>query len=151
MVLEDMRRDLLPARVVSFREYIEQSITVSRLIVETQSTLYEYIQAVVLFQPMRKHVHPCNGTTRGPNISIDDPLLIPRPFHLWVFVLHPHIFNIVDCGFFAIENTSRSSDRCAGAVGKQQFPGGDMTTSEVSKLRVKFEVCWVGPGNQEAV
>ena len=99
---------MLLISIIPLWEQCVHPIDVTRLIVETFRSRHEDFQAKILLDPVRKHIHPSYCSGAGPDILINDPLLIPCPINLRILGRYSPIFHIVDCGFPAIDNARRS-------------------------------------------
>lgn len=127
-------------------------IHIARLVVERHESRLGDILAIVLHDPVRKHVCAGKGSTGGPEFTVDDPLLLPRPLDLRTELLSEWHRAVVGCRTEAVEHPREAGHHGAGAGREQDLDLWDPLTYELEIPLIHVRQHGrIGPADKEVV
>ncbi|KIW63028.1 hypothetical protein, variant [Phialophora macrospora] len=149
---EHMGRQSLPTVVIPLLQHgVEGAIDVPGLEIQPSGSDGEHVQAILLLDPMGQHVHAGHRAAAGPDIAVDDPLLLLGPVDFGELLLRPVVLDVVDRGGAAVEHARRGHDRGTRARREERLPRGDVPADELGVRGREGEADGVGPANQQGV
>jgi len=93
---------------------------------------------------MGHHVHPSTCSTCSPELTIDHPLRLIGPKHLWKLDFSEWNPDVISGSPFPVENSRMCQREPASAGGEHGLAGINVSVDEGSKFVGEHEGRWIG-------